>query len=105
MIDDQGGKCCRFNDLLGRVPLLINLMLINLTCVGPYFSLQVRGLRHDGAKNVNEASHERVASDRDGRLLLKWVEPEVRTLEVKETMLFPGVGHDGGHSGPDCTRS
>jgi hypothetical protein len=53
---------------------------------------------------MNEASHERVVPDRDGGLL-KWVEPEVRTLEVKETMLFPGVGLDGGHVDPDCTRS
>jgi hypothetical protein len=54
--------------------------------------------------NVDETSHERVAPDRDGRLL-KWVEPEVRRLDVKETMFEPGVGLDGGHVDMDCTRS
>jgi hypothetical protein len=54
--------------------------------------------------NVQKASHERVAPDRDGRLL-KWVEPEVRTLDVKETMQEPGVGLDGGVVDHDCTRS
>jgi hypothetical protein len=54
--------------------------------------------------NVLKASQGGVAPDRDGRLL-KWVEPEVRTLEVKETALFPRIGNDGGHVAPDCTRS
>jgi hypothetical protein len=53
--------------------------------------------------NVLKASQGGVAPDRTGRL--KWVEPEVRTLEVKETALFTRIGPDGGHVAPDCTHS
>ena len=35
-----------------------------------------------------------------------WVEPEIRELNVRETMAFPGVGADvGGNPFPDCQRS
>jgi len=37
--------------------------------------------------------------------LLKWVEPEVRTLDIKETAAEPHRGVDGGHVDVDCTRS
>jgi len=41
---------------------------------------------------------------KDSVELKPWIEPEIRTLEIAETHLFPGVGADGG-SYPDCTRS
>jgi hypothetical protein len=35
----------------------------------------------------------------------EWVEPKVTEFDVRDTAVFPGVGGDGGHVGPDCTRS
>ncbi len=35
-----------------------------------------------------------------------WVEPEIRELNVRETMAFIGTGADvGGNPAPDCQRS
>ncbi len=35
-----------------------------------------------------------------------WVEPEIRELNVRETMAFPGEGADvGGNPFPDCQLS
>jgi hypothetical protein len=33
-----------------------------------------------------------------------WIEPEIESLNLEQTELFPGVGHDGGIF-PDCTKS
>jgi len=37
--------------------------------------------------------------------LKKWVEPEVRTLEVRDTAAFPTLGGDGSLKYADSTRS
>jgi hypothetical protein len=37
-------------------------------------------------------------------MLAKWIEPEISTLDIDETQLFPGTGGDGSPF-PDCTRS
>jgi hypothetical protein len=37
--------------------------------------------------------------------LKKWVEPEVRSLDVKGTRFLPNTGADGDPSFPDSTRS
>jgi hypothetical protein len=53
---------------------------------------------------MHEPPDQRIAPVRGGTLL-KWVEPEVRMLDVRETAQFPHVGSDGGVVAPDCTRS
>ncbi len=35
----------------------------------------------------------------------EWVEPKVTEFNVRDTAEFPGIGEDGGHVAPDCTRS
>lgn len=35
----------------------------------------------------------------------RWIEPEVRELDVRETALRPGVGPDGNTRWSDCTLS
>jgi hypothetical protein len=37
--------------------------------------------------------------------LKKWIEPEVRTLDVKETTAAPKAGGDGAPLFPDCAHS
>jgi hypothetical protein len=37
--------------------------------------------------------------------LEEWVEPTVTEFDVRDTAFEPGMGLDGGHVDPDCTRS
>jgi hypothetical protein len=47
-----------------------------------------------------------MTSEKQGETERKaWIEPEVRTLEVRDTAIFLGRGPDGGVRNPDCTRS
>jgi hypothetical protein len=39
------------------------------------------------------------------KTLEEWVEPKVTEFDVRDTAEFPRIGGDGGHEGPDCTRS
>jgi len=39
------------------------------------------------------------------KMLAKWVDPVIETLDVEETNLQPRVGFDGGAPFPDCTHS
>jgi len=48
-----------------------------------------------------------VAAEREPpKVRRKWVEPEIRELDVRETSAFPGTGSDaGGNPAPDCQHS
>lgn len=35
----------------------------------------------------------------------EWIEPEVRSLEIRETAAFTKLGNDAGTMGADCQRS
>jgi len=38
-------------------------------------------------------------------VLLEWMEPEIRELDVRETAFRPASGHDGETRYSDCTHS
>ncbi|MEY2926050.1 MAG: hypothetical protein RL367_527 [Pseudomonadota bacterium] len=46
-----------------------------------------------------------VGENKETQVLKKWVEPEVRSLDVAETAAAPKLGGDGGVAYADCKHS
>ncbi|MBK9239966.1 MAG: hypothetical protein IPL75_06815 [Acidobacteria bacterium] len=80
-------------------------MLAEVQPAVPYYALdQSRDFEESNmtAKSMTPAPNGLVESSA-GKL---WVEPEIRELNVRETMAFPGEGADvGGNPFPDCQLS